>query len=454
MATYFVDPSGSNTAPYDTWLKAAQTLQTALTAASSGVDVVVVKYNVNHVFGADTALTTANHVNIIAASADDTSTAWTPQIMGTTNYIGNDTTNYHLRIDCGSDDKVYIYGCTFRTAGSTADNIRLNGANAGGTLICEQCYFWHGNTATTSYIEVGGGNSQYFYGCTFRLSHASQYLYISTVSEFHDCTISSSGTAPTVLCLGGNSGTGIAGLVLFSGCDLSHVSGTLVGNTTSATVFTFERCKLHASVTILAAQTGNPTLASGSAYALDCNSGDTHLFFGYYNALGSVINDTGIYFTSTDAEYVNSSNAEAPVSWKIVTTANATSWSPFAPPWIDLYHTGTSEITPYFEILRDGSTTAYQNDEIWAEFTAKITSGSTKASAIYRDRKDIDTGTAAADQTAGAGTGSWTGEAGSAWSGKIDSGSAITPAEKGYIRGRICVGEPSITVYVDPQIRT
>ena len=58
-----------------------------------------------------------------------------------------------------------------------------------------------------------------------------------------------------------------------------------------------------------------------------------------------------------------------------------------------------------------------------------------------------------ANLDAGAGLGSWTGEGGTAWSGKADAGS-ITPAESGAIRGRWVVGEPSITVYVDPQIRT
>jgi hypothetical protein len=31
---------------------------------------------------------------------------------------------------------------------------------------------------------------------------------------------------------------------------------------------------------------------------------------------------------------------------------------------------------------------------------------------------------------------------------------SITPAEVGHIQARIVVGEPSITVYADPQIRT
>ncbi|MHB1098724.1 MAG: hypothetical protein ACYCZR_04140, partial [Burkholderiales bacterium] len=56
-----------------------------------------------------------------------------------------------------------------------------------------------------------------------------------------------------------------------------------------------------------------------------------------------------------------------------------------------------------------------------------------------------------ANQAAGAAT--WTGGT-TPWSGKLAPNATITPAEIGNLSARICVGAPSITVYVDPQIRT
>jgi hypothetical protein len=123
---------------------------------------------------------------------------------------------------------------------------------------------------------------------------------------------------------------------------------------------------------------------------------------------------------------------------------------------VSFYNTGTSGITPRFEILRDGSATAYTDAQVWGEFSAKVTSGSTQAT-FYNDRQalaDWAAGTTASDQAAGAGLGSWTGESGTAWSGKVDSGSTITPAENGHIRGRVVVGVASSTFYVNPQIET
>jgi hypothetical protein len=138
-------------------------------------------------------------------------------------------------------------------------------------------------------------------------------------------------------------------------------------------------------------------------------------------------------------------------SWKIVTTANCSYYYPYVSPWIDCYHSGTGAITPYLEILRSGSTIKYQDDEVWGEFSYQGTSGSTKAT-IVSDRMTL-LGTAA-DQTASSLDASgWTGEdaTNNAFM-KLESGS-ITPAEIGHLRARVCVGEPSITVYVDPTIR-
>ena len=58
-----------------------------------------------------------------------------------------------------------------------------------------------------------------------------------------------------------------------------------------------------------------------------------------------------------------------------------------------------------------------------------------------------------ANQSDGAGTGSWTGEGGTAKSLKLEAGS-ISPAENGHIRCRIAVGAASVSdIYVDPEIR-
>jgi hypothetical protein len=99
-------------------------------------------------------------------------------------------------------------------------------------------------------------------------------------------------------------------------------------------------------------------------------------------------------------------------------------------------------VEPKFEVLRDGSATAYTDAEFWMENLSKITASSVNMT-FERTR---GTGT---DIPAGAGTGSWTGEDGTAWSGELTIGSTVLE-EDGYVLSRICAAVASSTIYVDP----
>lgn len=447
MATYFVASGGSNTSPYDTWAKAATSLATALGAATAVGDVVVIQYNgvpsTDAEVGADTTYNIYNGIAIISASNDGGS-AYTPTVMGTANWIGNSTTNRSINLNFGSlRSKIFVYGLTLRTSGSTADSIVINSNSSGpnGPVVFEECYFWEGNTNSSGVIAARGPAAEVrFLKCTFRFGATGQGLQLDAKTELIECTLSSSGSTPTNLL---SSPVTYGAGALFSACDLSLVTNTLVPAVSNSYRAIFDRCKLGSGVVVLAAQ--STLLGLSEVWVLDCHSGDTHMEFGYYNGLGSLTKDSAIYFTS----------GAAAASWKLVTTSYASRFAPFVTPWVDFYNTGTSAITPYFEILRDGSTTAYKDHEIWAEFTAKTVSGFTTAT-FHGDRASVANYLSAggSDQAAGAGLGSWTGESGTAWSGKIDSGSSFTPAEVGYLRGRMVFGVASATIYMDPEIRT
>jgi hypothetical protein len=446
VATYFVASGGSNTSPYETWAKAATSLATALAAATADNDVVVIQYNAvpsgDAELSVDTIYTFAGNIRLISASNDGTS-AYTPTVMGTANWIGNSTTNRYVRF-AGADKRVLVYGITARTAGSTADQLFFGNTSSGADQSYDNCYFWNGNTAASnSAFDVGAGGYGFyrFLNCTFRFGATTQYFTISSHCELIGCTISGSGSTPSPMISTGS--TAVKGKALFSGCDLSLITGTLVGNVEGTCEYVFDRCKFGAAVTVMAAQTTNPTEDAAKVWVLDSNSGDTHISFGFYSALGSAVTNTAYYVTAGSAAQ----------SWALVTTANATIGQPFRSPWIHLYNTGTSAITPYLEVLRNGaSPAAYKDTEVWAETMVKTTSGFTIAS-YHSDAATI--GSAGADQAAGGGYAIWTGSDSNDSSIKIDSGAAVTPAEVGHISMRICVGIASKSdIYVDPQIRT
>jgi hypothetical protein len=261
------------------------------------------------------------------------------------------------------------------------------------------------------------------------------------------CSVNSAGSAPTVLFT--NTGASSNGTKLIAeGCDFSHITGTLVGDLASfgRSDFVFRQCKLGSGVTPMAVQTTILNRGGTTVTMYDCNSGDTHCAFFHSDAFGTTIQDAGIYATA------GAQSGGSNVSYKIVTRAsNCSYYTPYVGPWIAKYHTGTSAVTPSFEVLRDGSATAYQDDEVWGEWQYKGTSGAVTLTTVS-DRMAL-LGTPA-DQTTGAlAAGDWTGENATAWFGKLHTASTITPAEVGHIYGRVVVGEPSLTIYYDPQIR-
>lgn len=448
MALIFVASGGSNTAPYDTWAKAATSLATGLGAAAAGDSVIIQKDAVpsgDAELTVDTTYTVpASGVNIISATNDGGS-AYTPSAMGNAYWIGNSTTNRSVTF--AGNVTAFIYGLTIRTAGATNDSITLT-SSSGARFDYENCYFWQGNTnaAAGIYMSVTRAYARAT-NCTFRFGATGQSIYFGALSDIIGGSVSSAGSAPTALFRPG--GAGAAQVVKVVGLDASWVTNTLVADVGSANApfdVHFDRCKFGTGVTVLAAQTSNH---GSRVLVTDCSSGDLHGLFGYYDQFGYVSTDTGIYFSSAPDSVQDGATARKQ-SWKIVANSRATLATPFVSPPIPVYNTGTSSVTPYVEIARDGSTTAYKNDEVWLRVEAKTTSGETKATSSS-DR--VAVGGTGASQTTGAGTGSWTGLTGTAWSGKLDSGSALTPAEVGAISARVVVAA-AITVYVDPQIRT
>lgn len=443
MANRFVSSTGSNTSPYDTWAKAATSLATAITGSASGDVFAIDAASPGADIAANTTWTFLGNASVIASTNSGTSTI-TPTTMGTSTYIGvAGATSYSLTF--AGAFRVYFYGVTFRNAGSTNLAISFNTTD-GGHFEFEDCYIWQGTTNASPKMRFGGSsanNNNYtkLTNTTLRFGATGQGAEFAGTFEAFGGNVSSAGSAPTTFVAAVSN----AMHRLFHGVDFSHVTGTLIGSDSSAGAVTaFSQCRLGSGVTVMATQTP-ANKGSAKVFVFDCNSGDTHGIFQYHDAFGSVLSNTTIKFTGGAAQQ----------SWQIATTANCSFGTPFVTPWISLYNTGTSAITPRLEILRDGSATAYTDAQVWGQFSVKDNSGFTNAD-FFNDRQalvDWVAGTAGANQAAG--TDTWDGAGGTRWAGKVELSSAVTPAEVGHIRGRVVVGAASVSnLFVDPQIRT
>ena len=442
MATYFVSKDGNGSGPTTdpgnsgAWTSAYATYGAAVTAATTAGDIIKISDEHFENLGADTTYTySATNIKVICVDHQNTATLSTMDY--TNSWIGHKTLNRNI-LHSAANENIYMYGVCFAISGTDQHGFTGDGAH----FNIENSYFAIGS----SEIRIGFVDNQVyvkFKNTEFVFSNAGAYFHIFGILDVEggSCT----GTVPSDLIkiiTNDPAGTNAT----FNGVDLDAINTYLVGDCTSAALRAkFINCKLNASVTVLRTQT-NLNLSSAEVELFNCSSGDTHYHFGHYNMFGSTVMETGIY--ANDGALYDGTNH---VTWKIVTTGDCTFYHPYVSPWMEQYHSGTSAITPSLEIVRSGSATAYQNDEVWGEFSYQGTNGFPLAN--FADDRMAVLGTPANQDTGALGAGDWTGENATSWFGKLVSPS-ITPAEIGMLRARVCVGEPTTTVYVDPTIRT
>lgn len=440
MANLYVKSTGSNTSPYDTWAKAATAPKTATDLAAAGDT--IYQHAETFTIAADTTYSLASGVRWICTndSANEP-----PQTLSTAGVIdGTGTAGADITIG-GSGTACYIYGIKFRVG---------NGANAGVITVSsvdnssptlDSCVLETAGTSSGNRIAFGDFGNLINHivrlkNTSVKFSTTSAYLRNCAQLFWENSAILASGsTVPTNLFNDILRGAGSG--MDFLGCNFSGMTSGTVFSTatwTSPVPITLRQCKLGAATLNNAL-----TLAGFEITLYDCSTTDTHYQFAHYIYNGSTTISTSIY-ANDGAEY---NIAGSKHSWIVSGNANTTRAYPYISPWFSKYNEGTSAITPSIEILRDGSTTAYTDIEVWGEFAAKTTSGF-PISTIYSDYGGhLSTGT---NQDAGVGTSGWTGDTG-AWSGKLVSPS-MTPAEIGYISARVLVAGNHV-VYVDPTIR-
>lgn len=422
------------------WANAFTTLAAAVTSATGNWDVAEVADDHLDVLGAHATYTTQNNLAIICVNR--TTGALSEQNL--TNYYIGSSSNYNISF--AGPYALVLHGLALRNGGPSVAAFNFGNSSGSDGMVCIASRLKFGLYSTsTSLITVGYASAVQncqveFVDCWARFGNSGQGFRAYGTAKVRGLTVDPTGSAPAVLVMTAN----YAGDIEFDGCDLSPCKGLLASQSVKKFTARFTHCALSESVVPLGTQSLlNP--ASGEVILNDCTKGSARIS-GHYNALGSTEMVSSVYANDT---YTFDGTNRA--SWKITTTAYASFYSPYVSPWLDQYHDGTAAITPYLDVARDGSATPLQDNQAWAEFAYLGTSGSSLAS-FASDRMPL-LGTPANQAASSKGAGDWTGESATAWFGKFDSGSAITPAAKGSLRARVCVGAANETLYVEPQIR-
>jgi hypothetical protein len=455
MTTYYVSSvDGSNADDGLSWANAKASLSentaagangAIATASGTGPHLIYVDSAHSEAMTADATMTALADLRIISVNRSGSDAPLAGAI------VGSQATNYAVTLGGAFD--CYVYGISFRNGqGNSSKEVSL-GSTDGNHFEFESCDVYLSGTGSGSAAKIGTTGSATNVWVTLRnfavrFGAASQKLWLMGRGEAIGLSVSlaNSGAAPTKLL--GCQGNGIVWTI--DGSDLSNIgSSTVVENAASvgSISFTFINCKFG-SGTILEDPTTVLNRGQTTVWAFNCASGDTHYAMFHGDAFGTTTVSTVIY-ANDGASYDGTNRC----SWVITTRAsNCSFFTPYVSPWIEMYNADVStSITPYLEGLRDGSATVIQDDEVWAEFSRQGTSGYPLA--VFSNDRMTLLGTPA-NQTSTLAAGDWTGEAGTYSTFKLAAPSAFTPAEIGPLKARVIVGEPGLTIYVDPKVRT
>lgn len=438
MADWAVDYSrADDTGAGTSWATAKKTLKAATDLAGSN-DTIYVDVGTDQVITADTTWTMAAGVRIFASN--DTAN-FPPTVLSTAGGIISPTVNVDYAFSGGP---FYMRGLRLKPGVGSASSLITTSLADSSVSSFDRCIFdTSGNTNAGSRIHFGSTGSvanslTKLIDCSFKFGSTGNYISCVSPVIIVGGSIEAGSTVPTRMF--GSFGRQV-GRIDITGFDFSAMtSGSLFGGTVDVPVLiTLNQCKLGA-----AAINDALTIGGIEVIAYDCSGADTHYHIAHYAYNGSTTVSTAIY-ANDGAEY---NIAGAKHSWVVAGNANTSRANPYVSPWICAYNEATSAITPYIEILRDGSATAFTDIQVASNWMLKTAGGSPLAT-LYSDYGGhLSTGTA---QDNGIGLSGWTGESGTAWSGRLYCPS-VTPAEIGHVSVQVVVYD-NLTAYADPLIR-
>lgn len=432
MTVYYVDSAaGSNTAPYDTWGKAALSLATIDALDVAGDTIYVASTHAETSASAITlawAGTATSPVRIICA--DKTSGA-PPATIATGGSVTCSGANVVLELNNTLGNVAYYYGLTFisaRTSSAGASGISLRGG-----VLAESCSFQLSGASGTNIVTISNSVTK---NCTFKFGAVGQQITPSG-ALITGGSILSGGTSPTTL-------FGVSfSWVTVEDLDLTNASSSinLFATATAGIPVRLRKMKMPAS---WSGSLNSSTPAAGSSFELiNCDNAGTNYIYHRQTRFGDITQETTLVRTG------GSSDGTTTLSWKFVSLAasgtfpiGALQSAEICSPWNDV--TG-SQVTCVVELLHDNAT-GLKNDEIWMEVRYFADSGDPLGAIASSAKANVlATGTTL---SAGVGITNWNvGAMSNANSQKMSV--SFTPQLKGPFYVTIYLTKAAYTVYVD-----
>ncbi len=431
MAIVYCNDGGSNTSPYDTLAKAAVVFLTAVDFASAGDDIYI---GMDHAEtpGADRTYTfpgtaaAPNRVISINTTTEAYDKADNVQIDNSTGVfditIAGHVKFYGISLKVGDN-----FVCTASPQDVLFDDSVIELTRDNGSV------FSFGSAAGQNILKLHNTDVNFSGGgANTRFSPKDAGIF-----EWHGGVLSIGGTPGNLLFDVMDETV----FVSIAGVDLSAEPNNFFDVSDAADILAeLHHCLINSAVSLTSgtiASAGTKILMSGC----DDTTGNDLYRFEYVDYYGSIVHDDAIFVTTGGA-----SDGTTPISWKMVTTANATEFSePLISPPIVVWVDGTGSKTFTVQCLWD-SVTNIQNDEIWLEVEFLEAAADTDSAFANDGLADILA--TPADQTTNA----------TAWTETLTNDNEFAIAVTATVNRvgpaicRVHLAKPSTTVYVDPKV--
>lgn len=430
MATLHVATTGSNTAPYDTWAKAATTLATAV-AASAANDIILIDSAGTQTITTETTYNCPSSLQIVSANT----TTSAPEVGAVIDFTGTVTTaTLRFSVSAATNTSPAIWGC----------EIRFGRSGVTHTFRSSACLF----SCTLNRLAAATLNLENFIevtNCVF-VNATGVTSNVSTANNtgriiYRNCTFFPAGGVPSPV-FGGHSSLNAFG------CDFSTCTNLLASSGISGQ-FVFANSKLHSS-TVYPQQgfTNSPEIEY-----FGCSATDVTYNYVKINQMGTITSNTGVYLAADGATIKDSAGNADNYALQMISSSFAARQAPLYSPWISIFNSVTTAQTIAVKVAHTLGA-ALKNNECWLEIDYMNDAASTLSTLaitapVVSGTNSIDILSAGSDLTDDA-VDQWTGI-----TGEIEHtlSKSITATKQGYIRVRVALAKASTTLYVDPKIR-
>jgi hypothetical protein len=299
----------------------------------------------------------------------------------------------------------------------------------------DSCIFRSLSTATGGNITTGASTAVYWNNCSVRFGNAGNQMALGRGRfDWRNSpgAIDVAGTIPTFLFSAFGGGV----ILAMEGVDLTNLSGKTIFNAVSAAgTLAIKDCKLPASITISAAQTGG--IGQGDVFVDRCHASNNYMHE-RHNYAGDMTTDISIVRTGAASDGV------VAVSHKIQTSANARWADPFTSEPLSIWNdTVGSAVTVTVYACITGAVSLPNKEDLWIDVEYLGTSGSPQGSfATSGNATIVDTAPNVTDAS------SWIGGTTT----KFKMAVTVTPQVKGPITVYVRAGKASVNAYyIDPK---